>query len=157
MLLGSSRTTQSMGLITPGIMHYTIFTFPLQNNYGHFSFFSFKIKKKTYFKIITYNFDLTKLSKLISFLTILLVEFWIRSKMFWCNIYCHCISCLGWYNYEQIKLNLGKALKKKTWISLLRFPLKREKKDNNVFLFLLFKMSCSLITPVSQSGSIGLP
>lgn len=100
-LLGFYYIAQRRELITPGIMDRTLFTFPLQNNYGHFSSFSFKIKKNIYFKIITYNFDLTKMSKLISFLTILLVVLWIKSKMFWCDIYCHCISCLGWYNYEK--------------------------------------------------------
>ena len=81
-LLGFYCFTQRIELITPEIMECTIFTFPLQSNYGHFSSFSFKIKKKTYFKIITYNFDLTKVSKLISYLTVLLVVFWIKSKMF---------------------------------------------------------------------------
>lgn len=46
-------------------MDCTIFTFPLQNNNGQFFSFSFKIKK-TYFEIITYNFDLRYMSKLIS-------------------------------------------------------------------------------------------
>lgn len=100
-LFGACCIPHRKEIITPEAINWTTFTFALQNNYGHFSIFNFNMKKETYFKIITCNFDLTKMSKLISFPTFLFVVFCIKSKMFWCGIYCHCISCLGWYNYEK--------------------------------------------------------
>lgn len=135
-------------------MDCTIFEFTLQNNYGYFSSFRFKIKKKTYFKIITYNFDLTKCQSLFPSLQFFPWSFVLKVKCF------DVISTVIVFHVQDDIIMKNKACLrevKKNLNQFLKTFFYRNIGKLNIFFFSLFKnssyLTMSLLYQVTQAYS----